>query len=171
MVMEARDVLDVLAVLEEAGIDRLWIDGGWGVEALLGAQHRDHDDLDLVVPTETVDDVTATLAEVGFEIDVDARPTRVSLKDRTGRVVDLHPIQFDPEGPALQIGAGPNGDDAEYPTDSLGAHGWVGGERVHCISPDLQVAHHSGYEPTDRDREDMARIQERFAVALPDAYR
>src|SRR4051794_4281937 len=50
--MEARDVLDVLTVLREAQIGRSWIDGGWGIDALLGAQHRDHDDLDLVVSVD-----------------------------------------------------------------------------------------------------------------------
>ncbi|WP_232519770.1 nucleotidyltransferase domain-containing protein [Actinosynnema pretiosum] len=44
-------VADVLAVLDlaEAAGARLWIDGGWGVDALLGERTRRHGDLDVVV--------------------------------------------------------------------------------------------------------------------------
>lgn len=35
--MEAKDVLDVLRILDEAGVTTT-LDGGWGVDALLGAQ-------------------------------------------------------------------------------------------------------------------------------------
>ena len=41
MAMEARDVLDVLTILRESDLERVWLDGGWGIDALLGAQHRD----------------------------------------------------------------------------------------------------------------------------------
>src|SRR3954452_25100818 len=40
------DVLSVLALADGAGA-RLWIDGGWGVDALLGGQTREHGDLDV----------------------------------------------------------------------------------------------------------------------------
>ncbi len=63
--MEATDVLDVLAVLAEDGVPVL-LDGGWGVDALLGAQHRDHDDLDLVVGEEHVEAALASLVGAGF---------------------------------------------------------------------------------------------------------
>ena len=41
MGMEARVVLDVLAIFDAASID-VWVEGGWGIDALLGSQHRDH---------------------------------------------------------------------------------------------------------------------------------
>src|SRR5438093_973720 len=44
----ADDVLEVLRRLDEARVD-WWIDGGWGVDALLGKETRPHDDLDLAV--------------------------------------------------------------------------------------------------------------------------
>lgn len=33
--MDASDVLSVVAALEEAGL-RAWLEGGWGVDALVG---------------------------------------------------------------------------------------------------------------------------------------
>jgi hypothetical protein len=51
--MTEAEVTEVLACLQRAGLD-LWIDGGWGVDALLGAQTRDHDDLDLAMNRDDV---------------------------------------------------------------------------------------------------------------------
>ena len=42
--MNASDVVELLNRLEEHGID-VWLNGGWGVDALLGHQTREHDDL------------------------------------------------------------------------------------------------------------------------------
>jgi lincosamide nucleotidyltransferase A/C/D/E len=168
--IDARDVLDVLALLADGGVEQGWLDGGWGIEALIGAQHRDHADLDLVVPIGQLDLITGILAEVGFETVVDERPTRVALRDRTGREVDLHLVRIDESGTGWQARGAPGGGDVEYPADSL-TFGWVGGERVECIGPELQLEHHLGYPPTDRDREDMARLCERFTMPLPEAYK
>ncbi|MGZ4382041.1 MAG: nucleotidyltransferase domain-containing protein, partial [Gaiellaceae bacterium] len=44
--MRATDVLEVLAALGEAGV-RASLEGGWGVDALVGRQTREHEDLDL----------------------------------------------------------------------------------------------------------------------------
>src|SRR5687767_4821663 len=44
MAMEARDVIDILSMFEQAEIDA-WVEGGWGIDALLGMQNRDHGDL------------------------------------------------------------------------------------------------------------------------------
>ena len=41
-------VLEVVQALERAHL-AVWIDGGWGVDAVLGTQTRDHHDVDLVV--------------------------------------------------------------------------------------------------------------------------
>lgn len=167
--MDARDVVDVLAVLGEADVTA-WLDGGWGIEALLGEQNRDHDDLDLVVNLAELDAAVAALAEVGFTIDTDQRPTRLTIVDRHGRRVDFHPVRFDEHGDGHQAGAGADGGDAVYPADAF-SYGWVAGRKVACIGPELQVSHHDGYPPTDKDRHDLALLVERFGVSLPDGYR
>jgi lincosamide nucleotidyltransferase A/C/D/E len=40
--------MDVYGTFERSGI-RIWIDGGWGVDALLGKQSRAHKDLDITI--------------------------------------------------------------------------------------------------------------------------
>ncbi|MBO0731850.1 MAG: hypothetical protein J2P57_21505, partial [Acidimicrobiaceae bacterium] len=62
--MRADEVLGVLDRLDERGIDA-WVDGGWGVDALIGRQTREHDDLDLVVDMKAVDRVRCLLVEDG----------------------------------------------------------------------------------------------------------
>jgi lincosamide nucleotidyltransferase A/C/D/E len=48
---ELSAVLDVLDVLDGASC-RVWVGGGWGVDALDGRQTRTHRDLDLAVDAE-----------------------------------------------------------------------------------------------------------------------
>ncbi len=46
--MQAQDVLEIVHRLEGAGVV-VWLDGGWGVDALLGRQTRPHDDVDVII--------------------------------------------------------------------------------------------------------------------------
>ena len=49
--MDAEAVVGVLRALDEASI-QVWLDGGWGVDALLGEQTREHGDLDVILNVE-----------------------------------------------------------------------------------------------------------------------
>ena len=62
--MTAPDVLGVLSLLDGAGLTA-WVDGGWGVDALLGETTRDHGDLDLAVLLPQLGAVRSALAEAG----------------------------------------------------------------------------------------------------------
>jgi lincosamide nucleotidyltransferase A/C/D/E len=48
MEMAPAEIVRLLGAFESTGV-RVWIDGGWGVDALFGEQLRSHDDLDIVV--------------------------------------------------------------------------------------------------------------------------
>ena len=45
-IMTSTDLVDLLHLLSEASIDA-WLDGGWGVDALLKRQTRRHNDVDI----------------------------------------------------------------------------------------------------------------------------
>jgi lincosamide nucleotidyltransferase A/C/D/E len=60
-----RDVLSVLRLADRAGA-RLWIDGGWGVDALLGRQTREHGDLDVAIEARHLRVFLAALSGHGF---------------------------------------------------------------------------------------------------------
>jgi lincosamide nucleotidyltransferase A/C/D/E len=76
--MGVDDVLEVVGRLEAAGVE-VWLDGGWGVDALLGAEHRPHRDVDVVLRLADADRAVAALAPLGFTVALDERPTRLVL--------------------------------------------------------------------------------------------
>ena len=73
--MLAADVLTVLELLGSADVS-VWLDGGWGVDALLGRQSRVHEDLDLVIESRYYEEVRHVLEPLGFELAEDHLPTR-----------------------------------------------------------------------------------------------
>ena len=88
--MSAEDVVRLLAAMD--GID-VWLDGGWGVDALLGEQTREHDDLDLVVARSDVPLLIEALGREGYEVAKGQLPTCIVLLDPAGRQVDVHPVE------------------------------------------------------------------------------
>ena len=57
--VRADDVLTLLSTLDQLGV-HYWLDGGWGVDCVLGEETREHSDLDLVVHRQDVDRVATT---------------------------------------------------------------------------------------------------------------
>jgi lincosamide nucleotidyltransferase A/C/D/E len=159
------EVLTVIATLQEADL-RVWIDGGWGVDALLGEVTRRHEDLDLVVELAALGAVFQRLSGLGFSVTEDLSPVRVVMRSPEGRQVDLHPVTFDQGGTGWQVGAAPDGSDCPYPAGGFTV-GKILDVVVPCLSAELQLEHHSGYTPRDRDREDMTRLAVRFGLELP----
>ncbi len=104
--MTGADVLSIVGSLTEAGI-KVWLDGGWGVDALIGRQTRPHNDLDAVIQLDQADAAVALLTSLGYWISLDDRPTRLVLGDGKERRIDFHPIILDRDGNGRQIGAGP----------------------------------------------------------------
>ena len=54
-----------LDLFDELGI-KVWIDGGWGVDALLGECTRNHQDLDIIISWEDSAILTEALLARGF---------------------------------------------------------------------------------------------------------
>jgi lincosamide nucleotidyltransferase A/C/D/E len=166
--VRAEEVIAVLDALVARDV-RVWLDGGWGVDALLGEQTRAHEDVDIVVELRCLDDVVVALTPLGLALREDYLPTRAVLRSTDGRQVDVHPVTFDADGTGRQHAASPNGDDAVYPVDGFG-EGRVLDRVVPCLMPELQLMHHSGYVPRDRDRIDVARLAAKFGLTKPSGY-
>ena len=169
MPMPSSRLLELLDVLAAAGVP-VWLDGGWGVDALLGSQSREHDDADLVVRLADLHRLQQALQPYGFSVAEDHLPTRLVLRSDLGEQVDLHPVTFDAAGDGWQAGAAPDGRDARYPADQF-TTGTVDGRRVPCLGPEVQLAHHSGYEPRPHDVADVRRLAARYGLPLPPRYR
>lgn len=165
--MQAQDVLAVIDQLDAAGI-AVWIDGGWGIDALLGAEHRPHDDVDIVVPLDQIAVVQGTLAPLGFIMHIDELPTRCVLRDPSDRRIDCHPVTFDASGTGRQ--RLPDGTDGLYPAAGFTGCGVISGRAVRCLTPEVQVLHHLGYEPDEKDVHDIRLLCARFNLPLPAQY-
>jgi lincosamide nucleotidyltransferase A/C/D/E len=161
-------VVTLYRLLERAGII-LWLDGGWGVDALLGRQTRDHSDVDIVVEEKNLSAVRALLAQEGFK-DVprdDTRAWNFLLANEWGEQVDVHVINLDAAHNGI-YGPPENGDC--YPASSLRGRGRVDGAFICCLTAEYQIESHRGYPLRDRDFKDMRALAREFGLDLPPEY-
>src|SRR6266567_2305511 len=137
--MSGDDVVQLLQLFDQHGT-RVVVDGGWGVDALLGEQTRVHADLDIALEHKDVPKLRALLEARGYK--------DVPRDDTRGKLV---------------FGV-------EYPLDSLTGTGSIQGYPVICISAEWMVKFHSGYELDEHDYYDVSALCERFGIALPAEY-
>ncbi|WP_370972378.1 nucleotidyltransferase domain-containing protein [Amycolatopsis sp. cg9] len=156
--MDARTVLRVLAAVAP---NEVWLAGGWGIDALLGRQTRDHGDLDLLHRSEQEPAVRRALGTLGYHETLDLRPVRFVLSDGATEL-DLHPLVFAENGSATQKADG-EGAVFRYPADCF-VTGSVDGVEVPCISAAQQIFFHQGYAPRPRDLADMRHLREAFGA-------
>lgn len=164
--MEADELVRLVELLESGGV-RVWLDGGWGVDALLGEQVREHDDLDLVCDLADSERVTELLREAGYELVAGGAPLSFVLVDPHGRQVDVHPVVFDESrgGGVYQMS---EGREWVYPAGGFEGRGRVAGRPVRCLSPEVQVLVHDGYELEEKDYRELSLLHDRFGVGLPE---
>ena len=163
--MTASDVVDLYKQLENRGII-IWIDGGWGVDALLGRQTRPHKDLDIAIQLKDVPGLRQLLEDSGFQetkLEI-ARGWNFVLGDECRREVDVHVIVIDEQGNGIY---GPPENGTMYPAASLTGSGSIAGNAVRCISPEWSVKFHCGYELKQKDFDDVAALCEKFDLRLP----
>src|SRR2546426_10601110 len=160
--MTADDVLEIIGRLDDAGIE-WWIHGGWALDALLGAETRPHDDLDLAVTRAHVERLEATLLE--FRRIRDEWPASFVLADARGRQIDIHPIRIDDRGDGWQ--EQPSGEMALWPREALAGRGRIRDREVRCTSPEFELASHLYPGHDDVDRSDIERLCERFGLERP----
>lgn len=154
-------ILDLLAAVEV----RVWLDGGWGVDALLGRITRPHNDLDLIFGIDDLARVVEVLVHNSFEIK-EEEVGRVVLAYPGYGIIDLHPVRFD-HGNAVQVQ--PAESPVIYPKGSL-VSGWILGREVGCISAEVQVFTRLGRDPSEKHREDMIALCARFGLEIPSSW-
>ena len=162
--MSAEDVVEFLRLMEENGID-FHLDGGWGVDALLGVQTRSHEDLDIAVQHKDVPALRGLLEARGYResSSPDAKDFNFVLSDSQGRKIDVHSYTFDSQGSHLYGIA--------YPITSLTGTGMINGHPVKCISAEWAVKFHTQYEPDETDFQDVQALCVRFDISLPHFYK
>lgn len=175
--MHAADVLEVLDRLKASSLD-VWVAGGWGVDALLGAQTRQHDDLDLIVDLASEGDAQTVLETLGFRriraefFEGALMPKQMIMRDRAGRIVDLHGVNASTwPGSWREFLDSAGRSAAPFDLAKPFVVGMIEGRSVECLSPELQLASREGYELTDSATADARALCARFHLAEPQYLR
>jgi len=153
--MSLAEVTSVLRGLNEAGI-RYWLEGGWGVDALVGHQTRPHRDLDVDLDSTQETQALDVLTQLGYAVETDWRPNRVELIAPGRGWVDLHPLLLDQDGNVRQAALG--GGFHVFPTPCFTV-GHLGGLKVPCVSAAAQLTFHQGYQLRAEDRHDLNLLE------------
>lgn len=166
--MSAADVVDLVGCLDDAGI-AVWLDGGWAVDAALATQTRPHDDLDLVVELCDVGRLREVLGARGYALAAGGAPKSFELIDASGRQVDVHPVVLTDSGDGRYLMD--DGEEWTYPAAGFSGEGRVLGRRVRCLTPEVQMLCHTGYEPHLGSFDDVWALHRRFGIPVPQEYR
>ena len=161
--MTAPVVIGIIQVFNQNGIEVI-IDGGWAVDALLGEQTREHEDLDLAVFHQDVLKIRELFEAGGFQEipQGDSWECNFVLGNDQGHLIDIHSCTFDKEGNHI-FGV-------EYPYESLQGSGEINGFPVRCIPPEWLVDFHTGYDLDQNDYHDIKLLCEKFDIPLPIEY-
>lgn len=149
--MSSGEVLQIRRAAGAAGV-RFWIDGGWCVDALVGRQTRAHDDLDVAVDRDDLDEFVTALTGLGYRrvASADATAWNFVMRSDRGCSVDVHVFHFDDDG-VHDYGIA-------YPAGSLRGVGVIDGCRVHCIAAESMYVFKTSYEPAPKDRADIDHL-------------
>jgi lincosamide nucleotidyltransferase A/C/D/E len=167
--MEAADVLEVVDLLAGARV-RFWIDGGWGVDALAGEQTRPHLDLDLAIRTEDLAAYIHAMIGRGFRTARIDNPWNFVMGDRSGRLVDVHLVDFTAVCAAADGGAVYGGNGLAYDVGAFGGRGRILNREVGCCTAGFQMRSHTGYELDENDFHDVLVLHHRFGIPIPAEY-
>ena len=161
--MEAADVIHLLKLFEQHEI-AVVVDGGWGVDALLGHWTRPHEDLDIAIEHKDVPKLRNLLARIGYKElpQPDSSDFNFVIGNTRGQKVDVHSYTFDADGKAVY--------GIPYPAESLTGTGTIENYVVRCISADWVVKFHTQYEPDDNDFKDVHAVCAKFGIGLPPMY-
>lgn len=167
--MKYTKVLEIYKLLSESRI-RVWLDGGWGVDALLERQTRNHSDMDIVIQKSDLKKLNTILKPRGFAEmkGDDSSDWNFVLGDKKGVLIDVHVVEFDSKGDGIY---GPKENGVYYPKASFNGTGKINGYGVKCLTPEYQVISHTGYAIDNDDYNDVLALCKKFNIKLPEEYK
>jgi lincosamide nucleotidyltransferase A/C/D/E len=163
--MTAEEALHIYKSLDEEGI-RVWIDGGWAVDALLGEQTRPHHDLDLAVEHKDLPTLRNIFSLQGFtSIERDSELMwDLVLSNNEGKEIEVHTFSFNENGKVIEEEPW-NG----YSVNSLTGVGKILNTEVRCVSLEQLVKTHDKNKRKLKpsDLQDMQQLERRFGAQFP----
>jgi lincosamide nucleotidyltransferase A/C/D/E len=166
--MELEQVVTLIRSFEAADLS-FWLDGGWGVDALLGEQTRAHSDLDLAVRYNDLPSFQQVLEAQGYAHARRLEGTNWNLvcQHSSGPSVDLHGFILDEQRNGV-LGDPANGD--KYPAGSLDGIGTLGCFTVRCVAAQFVLNFRNSFDPRAVDHHDVEALCTRFSLALPSRF-
>lgn len=156
--MSADEVVALVDHLEAQGIV-YQINGGWGVDALVGSQTREHSDVDVFVDSFAFAQVADWLLARGYTEEQDFLPVSVwyvQLTDDRLNRVDLHPMVLDDEGNGYQ--SGEHERYFHHRADTR-THGTIAGRSVVVGNRDHLISLHQGYQLQESDLHNLMQLE------------
>ena len=137
--------------------------GGWCVDALLGKQTREHDDLDIAVNQKDNAKLRQLLLNDGYKEEPrsDSSEFMYVIANEAGQSVDVHAFEYDESGKIIY--------GIEFPFGSLTGTGVIEGQEVNCVEPEFMLQFITWYEPREKDIHDMRALCVKFDFELPNA--
>lgn len=164
--MTQEKVLELLQLFEYNDIDVI-VDGGWAVDALLGKQTREHNDLDLAVDHKYESKLRKILEENGYKEvqSEESRDINFVYSDKENNQLDIHIYEFDKNHR--------NTYGIEYPYESLRGTGVIAGKKVKCIAPEYMVQFIADWvhKWPEKYGEVIPELCEKYNLPLPDKYK
>lgn len=148
----------IIDMMKELDIE-YWVEGGWGIDVLIGKQTREHRDIDIDFDSEKEELLINKLESLGYQMTTDERPTRAELYHPEHGFIDIHPFVLDTPGMMKQ--ANPFGGWFEL-EDSWFTESVFEGRTIPCVSVEGQRLFHSGYELREVDQIDLKSLDEVF---------
>jgi lincosamide nucleotidyltransferase A/C/D/E len=170
--MLGADVIALYRALAAADAP-VWLMGGWGVDALLGRQTRPHHDVDILVRAADLERLRLCLLDLGFALaytwDDEVRwvrddswstsleqPSAFVYRHPDRREVDVHVVKQSDDGSVEMLWNVPYA----FTADGLHATGAIDGHSVRCLSREMQLRAHTGYELPAHHLQDVELLNE-----------
>ena len=159
------DAKQIIRLATDAEI-KVFLDGGWGVDALIGYETRRHNDIDIFVEKKDYNKFIHIIKNNGFyEIKMEYTTTNHTVwEDLKKRIIDLHCFEYTKNGEILYEG------DC-FPSEIFSGIGKIEEIEVSCIEPYSQLLFHLGYDYDENDMHDVKLLCEVFHMELPEEYR
>lgn len=165
--MDSSDAIGIYKKLINDQI-KVWFDGGWGVDALLGQQTRNHGDLDIVVQEKDIKKLREIFDKNGYkEVKRDDSSEYNFVLGNGKLLLDIHVVTFDEKGNGIY---GPKEKGIFYPAYAFGGKGLIDDYPVDCLTAEYQIESHNGYELDENDFKDVSALCKKFGIKLPEEY-
>lgn len=160
--IKEHDAVEIISLFRSKGI-KIYLDGGWGVDALVGVESRIHNDIDIFIEKQDKECAINLLRDNGYSKTVMeyTTPDHTVWRDGNVRIIDLHIFSRNFEGDLVFEGE-------TFSKEVFSGKGRIGNLEVNCITPEWQVIFHTGYQLDENDIADVLLLCNKFDLSVPD---